>query len=280
MSYKYRHNFLLPFFAAGWGVPLSEMKNFTAYNVMKTIAGNLKPAKGSRPFYPPIWNEVKGGMGAYISKVKNSFLGVDVKTSVSIENVRFDGKEYTIKDSRGRKSTYDIVVIATNANDAARLTRHLPDLKDVRELMAKVRYYTSTLVFHGNAEYMPANTKDWSIMNVRYNGHVAGATEYKPWLSSPSQPVFKSWLMEGLDTDLSPSPEYARITFRHPIIDKRYYDAQAAVEKVQGLNQLYFIGVQTVRDINNHEVTAISAKNLVERLHPNSERLKAWKSLL
>ncbi len=70
-----------------------------------------------------------------------------------------------------------------------------------------------------------------------------------------------------------PSPLYALEHYDHAIADLNYYKAQKVLHAAQGNHNLWFVGNYTFDD-DSHESAILSAVQAVNRLAPQSERLR------
>jgi hypothetical protein len=85
---------------------------------------------------------------------------------------------------------------------------------------------------------MPAQEKNWSVVNVRYDGKHASSTVWHPARSK--RPVFRGWVT--YDEEL-PSSLYALTTYVHPKVNPRYFQAQKHLLALQGRDHLWLAGL-------------------------------------
>ena len=152
----------------------------------------------------------------------------------------------------------------------ARLGTSSPDLEGTEELrreLARFEYFKTLIAIHGDRRLMPADEEDWSVINIRHDGARSLNTIWKPW--SSRRPVFRSWVT--FETRL-PDPLYRLATYYHPKVSPAYFEAQRAIGKLQGRNNLWLAGMYT-HDVDCHESAVVSAVNVARRLDPASDRL-------
>lgn len=270
LSKGFKNEFLYPFLAAGWGVSKDTIKTFSAYNALKYVV------KGKEAEHYT-WIEVVGGTQKYIKALANQLVNTQVKLSSNIVSIIFENNIYTIFEEDGSSSQFDHLVIATNAMQASKLLKNIPEALDIRTILDQIRYFKTTIAIHGDSRFMPPNSDDWTVVNVRYDGKHSATTVNKKWLS-PNSPVFKSWITYDVRPphDLGspiPDPLYALAYYDHPIADLKYFQAQKAIEMVQGNRQLWFAGNYT-HDNDSHESAIMSAVNVAKKLAPRSQRLE------
>jgi predicted NAD/FAD-binding protein len=271
LTHDFKIHFLYPFMAAAWGVTPQEIQKFAAYDVLKYFV--LNQPSGLDPIY---WNEIVGGTRAYIKTLSGQLKNADIRLSASIQEISYENEKYFIKQANGTQEEFDHLVITTNAKDAAKLLKDIPQKQDIRAILDQIRYYDTTIAIHGDKRFMPKDPSDWAIANVAYNGKQSAMTFYKDWLDGPC-PLFRSWLtynvLEDSEENPRPSPLYATIEWEHPFIDINYFHAQKAVQTVNGNHNLWFAGIHTY-DNDSHESVICSAIKIAQGLAPESTRLK------
>ena len=70
-----------------------------------------------------------------------------------------------------------------------------------------------------------------------------------------------------------PSNIYAMVYYKHPIVDKNYFDVQSEIKQLQGKRNLWFAGNWSY-DTDSHESAILSAIEIAQKLAPDSQRLK------
>lgn len=259
----FKTRFLYPFWQAGWGVSLEEIKSFMVYDVARYAYLSLPSG-----IVPRGWKEIEGGTQTYITAIRDELTNAQIKLGTAVTALRRENDLYQIEDSRGQTESYDAVVLATNANQAAAVLANVPEAQTMRQLLSQISYFETTIAIHGDTRLMPPKRKHWSTVNIRFDGTYSQLSVWKSWKSAV--PVFRSWVTH--ETHL-PDPLYATAEYRHPRVDAAYFDAQKALEPLQGMNHLWLAGVYT-HDIDSHESAIISGIKVAQALAPESERLK------
>src|SRR5205085_5348788 len=119
--------------------------------------------------------------------------------------------------------------IATNAAAAGRLLAEVDTAENLRQILASIEYFSTTIAVHGDARLMPSNRQHWSVVNTRYDGRHSANTIWKGWKSR--QPIFRSWITFEAHP---PEPLYAVANFEHPKVNAAYFDAQPHLAAMQG----------------------------------------------
>jgi predicted NAD/FAD-binding protein len=117
---------------------------------------------------------------------------------------------------------------------------------------------------------MPRQRRHWSVVNTRFDGAHSANTVWKRWKTG-ARPVFKSWVTYE---DCLPQPLYALRTYAHPKVTRAYFEAQRALQAMQGQDQVWLAGMYT-HDVDCHESAVLSAVRVAHRLAPGTARLRA-----
>jgi len=284
LTEDFKEDFLYPYLSSGWGVTSDEIKDFSAYNILK------HPVKGQENDWT--WLEVIGGLTTYIRALEKQLKSTEIILDESITSITYSDSEYdnssfekyfpkkiySITDSSGNVRQYEHVVIATHADQAGNLIAKLPDRSDLCAILQNVRYVDTVIALHGDDRFVPKE-KDRSVVNVRYNGTQSALTVYKKRPGKP--PCYKTWITYDVrdpndDGESEPEPLYHKRLYKHAATDIHYFNAQNTVKLLNGRNNLWFAGAWTY-DNDSHESAIISAMKIAEKLHKDSARLEILK---
>ena len=261
---KFKEEFLYPFLLAGSCVEPDEFRSFMAYNVLR-YSYMHQPA-GLAPVY---WLDIIGGTQSYIQTLAKSLARTDIKISTEITSIQRLGNEYQLGDDKENEWKFDEVVFATNAYDASQILRDLEGAEPIRAQLNKIEYFKTKIAIHGDERLMPADKKNWSVVNIRYDGQHSSNSIWKYWRMN-NRPIFKSWVTYEKEL---PQPLYALQTCWHAKINAAYFEAQKGIAQLQEANHLWFAGVYT-HDVDSHESAVTSAIKVAHRLAPHTARLK------
>lgn len=259
----FKHRFMYPFWQAGWGVSLEEIKSFMVYDVARYAYLSLPSG-----LVPRGWQEIERGTQTYIKALRDDLTSAQIKLGTPVTSIKRDNDVYLVEDAHGHAETYDHVVLATNANQAASAIATIPDTQEMCQLLNQITYFETTIAIHGDTRLMPPKRRHWSTVNIRFDGTYSQLSIWKPWKSAV--PVFRSWVT--YETRL-PDPLYAIAKYQHPRVDAAYFGAQKALQPFQGMNNLWLAGVYT-DDIDCHESAVISGIKVAQALAPNAARLR------
>ncbi len=265
LTRSFKEAFFYPFLSAGWGVEPGAFRDFIAYNALR-YAYLHQPA-GLRPFY---WWDIVGGAQTYIQALMGELTHTTLRPAGEIVRLnRTPAGDYAVTDHQGNAWTFDHVVLATDALTAGRLLAGVEEAAPVQAALARQTYFPTHIAIHGDTRLMPPDRRDWSVVNIHYDGRHAATTVWKTW-RAPHRPVFKSWVTFA--TTL-PAPLYAQATYWHPAINAAHFASQKVVQAHQGRHNLWLAGMYT-HDVDCHESAILSAVNVAQRLAPNGTRLR------
>jgi len=270
LTRDFKNDFFYPFLAAGWGINPEDIQSSSAYIALKyVIEGNS--VGGYK------WHEAETGLSSYIKAITNALKSTTINLNSPIKSILRKNERYVVTTEKGESGTYDHVIMATNANVAGDILKDILDIQDVVSALHSVQYFDTKIAIHGDRRFMPAETKNWRVINIRYDGAHSAITIYKIWKSKT--PIFKSWITYDIRSPKDKGPAmpdnvYALKSYRHPRTNQNYIHAQELVKQVQGYRNIWFAGMWTL-DNDSHESALVSAVKIGERLAPYSHRLRA-----
>jgi predicted NAD/FAD-binding protein len=249
-----RDRFLLPFFAASWGMPVDVIAGFAAYDVVKVVG----KAWGG-------FLEVAGGASRYIEALVGELDGVELRAKTPVRSIRRDGAELIVEADDLRR--FDHVVLATPAEAVPSLLADEPRFQPLRAACARFGYVDSEIAIHRDARAMPERRDDWAIVNYVLDGEFPFFTE---WSGHHEQrDIFRTWLVPG---SAPPRELCHRQRFRHLVVTPESEGAQRELERLQGHGGVWTAGMYTT-DIDVQESAVRSAVALAHALAPRSANL-------
>lgn len=261
LTASFRDELLFPYLLGGWCVEPEELRDFAAYDVFRYTFAGLS-WKGGIPM-----REVVGGTRSYVDALVRSIPAATMRASSPVAGIVREGDGFRVRERGGADRRFDRVILATNAADARALLDGVPGTERVREHLGRVAYFRTTIAVHEDRRLMPADERDWSVINVRHDGRHAQNTVWKPWRSR--RPVFRSWVT--YDAAL-PDRVHRVTTYDHPKVTPAYFAAQRALASEQGKGGLWLAGMHT-RDIDSHESALVSGVKAAQGISPGAPRL-------
>ncbi len=263
LSAAFKTQFMLPYLQAQWGVTTDNIKRFADYDAARYSYLGFQQGLSANA-----WKEISGGTQTYINLLASALTQTRIFIRAGIHSICRENDEYLVTTEHGQTESYDHVVMATNAHQAAAALATLSEAQEVSRLLKQFNYFDTTIAIHGDTRLMPPQRKHWSTVNIRFDGTYSQLTIWKHWLSKAL--VFRSWVTHD---ERLPEPLYALVKFMHPKVDLAYFEAQKALRVHQGANNLWIAGLYT-HDVDSHESAVMSAVNVARALAPDSARLK------
>jgi predicted NAD/FAD-binding protein len=213
--------------------------------------------------------EIEGGARNYVQALARDLTRTTVRLSAPLVRVLDANGFLEVRTADGSSQTFDAVVIATNATQAAEVLPELHHASDACDALRRIRHFSTRIAIHGDLRWMPRDRRHWSVVNIRSDGRYSHTTSWKPWRGQP--PVFKSWVTYS---SALPDPLYSLVTYQHPWVDSAYFQTQQQIRAMQGQKGVWFAGMYT-HDIDCHESAVQSAVRVARALSPKSSRLTA-----
>lgn len=253
----FRRELLYPFLGASWGMTNSVVPEVSAYSILKV----MQPE--GRFFI------IEGGVGRYIARLVEALPDVDVRTATPVSALRRSGATIEVVDGRGRVDGFDRVVLATESPVAAALARGLAGAEAMAAALGRFRTCDDYIVVHSDERLMPRDRGDWSVVNVRHEGHRAILTEWSGM--DQRAPVFRSF---SAREPVAAAQVHRVEAYKHPIVTPEHYAVQRDLAALQGRGGLFAAGLYTC-DVDNHESALMSAIHVARVLAPTSSNLRA-----
>jgi len=263
LSDGFKSQFMIPYFQSQWGVSPEAIRSFAIYDVARYSYLGFQQGLTANT-----WKEVEGGTQTYINLMCDALTKTQIRLGACIHSVCREDGIYLVTTEDGETDSYDHVVMASNAHQAASVLATLSEAEDICRLLSQITYFETTIAIHGDTRLMPPERKHWSTVNIRFDGTYSQLNIWKSWKSKT--PVFKSWVTHE---SRLPEPLYALAQYAHPNVNLAYFGAQKALQALQGRNNLWLAGMY-MHDVDCHESAVMSAVKVAQRLAPNSPRLR------
>ena len=253
--------FIIPMGAAVWSGSRNEISNFPVKMFLKFFDNHgildLNNA--------PQWHTVDGGSYTYVRRILDQFKGEIIEGNGAKSIQRTEEKvEVTLENNE--KLLFDKVVCATHANQ----TYHM--IKDIsveeKRILEPWEYSKNKTILHTDISLMPPTKSAWACWNYVKNkdskdGDEVSVTYYMNRLQGLK--TEKDYLVTLNPTKIIPKNKMIYETeYTHPKYTHSSLSTQKHIEKVNGLNQLYFCG--SYCRYGFHEDAVISAVNVAKKL--------------
>jgi predicted NAD/FAD-binding protein len=230
---------LLPMGAAIWSTTANEMRAYPLLAFVRFFASHGLLSLADRPK----WRTVLGGSHEYVRRLSQSFAD-GIRLGAKVARISRENGRVVITDAAGNADTFTDVVIATHADEAARL---LADADcEERELLGAFSYTDNVAVLHSDENLMPKRKRVWSSWN--YIGESRNETAQPLcvtyWMNRLQNLDMRHQLFVTLNPtrEIAPSKVIGRYSYAHPLFDQRALDAQQQLWRLQGKRNTWFSG--------------------------------------
>ena len=230
-SKNFINEYVLPMTAAIWSTPMKSIGEYPIESMLAFLRNHGLLKLLNRPK----WQYVSNGSASYISAILKS---------KNIKNV-FTGESPIIKKSEyqwhlqtsNHDRKYDLVVIATHANEVPELLANYKDLS----FMSDFSYNTNKTVLHTDESFMPTRKELWSSWNsFKYDDY-----EYVTYWMNNLQNLKSEthvFVTIGNFPKIKEQNILKEMQYEHPLFDFASQGVKDRVNKLQGYDNLYFVG--------------------------------------
>jgi predicted NAD/FAD-binding protein len=235
----FRERFILPMGAAIWSTPSRRMMDFPAENFLHFFANHDLYTGLAEAMK---WRTVEGGSREYVARIAAQ-LGERAVTGAEVVSIRRAGPRPILCFADGEEAAFDHVILCGHGPDMRRLVTDA----DAEEAAVLGAFHVSRnrAVLHSDPRLMPARRKVWSSWNLMSRGEGDDqpvAVSY--WMNrlqrlDPDCPLFVT-----LNPHIEPDPAlvHAEFDYAHPLYDRAAFDAQTAINAIQGRGGLWYAG--------------------------------------
>lgn len=259
----FANRILYPMLAAAWGVAIEEIKKFCAHYAMNYLSLGKD------------WHDAPNGLSTYIAELERRCEHLDIKLNTTVEkliSVVSEGKQkYQVllntgdylRERDGTISEFDEVV---NTTPAHAMKDMLPDnkqfeadLRDLKQKLAAVRYYDTTVAFHLDEQYKTdKNTIVHTRIETIEGREYAANTACKEKLGKG--PVMKTWVLPGQPMP-DPDKTLDVCRYKHPYQGIEYFIAQQKLHDMQNKYGLHFGGILAKLGDSHEDAITVALEN-------------------
>jgi len=227
--------YLLPMGAAIWSTPERDMLDYPASSFLNFF-DNHRLLHIVRPF----WRSVVGGSRTYVDALRRA-LGPRVQSGDAVVSVARTGGGVEVRRASGDVRTFDHAVLACHSNEAHAMLRGYD--AEHRALSA-IRYAPNTAYLHRDPALMPRRKAAWGSWNYLRDSRQNAGVCVSYWMNKLQRIDRGKPLFVTLNPAAPPKDEltFARFAYDHPQFDAAALAAQAAIERLQGHDRIWFAG--------------------------------------
>lgn len=207
-SSAFREHFALPLMAAIWSLPVEDLEQHPAANVIRYFGNHsLLEGRSDR-----LWQTFIGSSRIYIDEFARRFKG-EIKLGTPIKKIVRDSNRAVLQGLQNDLGSFDRVIIATHADTALSLLE-LPSLLE-NQLLGSWKYRSQTVTLHHDPKVLHRDTSYWGSWNMMTSHAGYHISYYLNRLQKlpVKTPVILSLGDQPIDADLV----RAKFTYRHPV---------------------------------------------------------------
>lgn len=232
--------YLLPMAAAIWSCPTGQMLDYPLATFVRFCNNHGLLQILDRP----LWRTVTGGGREYVKKLVARIGAERVRINCPVQRIDRCGAGVmvTLPD---RVETFDQVVLACHSDQALQLLGEDASAEE-RRLLGAIRYQPNRAVLHTDPALLPRNPDLWSAWNYSAGPNDgAGRPVCVSYLINRLQPLpFSTPVVVSLNPRVEPAADkvHAEFSYAHPIFDGPAIAAQGQLDRIQGVDRLWFCG--------------------------------------
>ena len=242
----FRQAYFLPMVACIWSCPTDQMLAFPMATMIRFCHNHgLLQVTGR-----PQWRTVAGGSKHYVAKMLSDL--PDVRLGMPVMAITPDRGRVVIQTAKGFE-TFDDVVLACHSDQALALLGRQASLEQ-NHLLGAIRYQANLAILHTDTRVLPQRESAWAAWNYESGGtsdreeqaqlqpvclhYLINKLQPLPW----KQPVIVS--LNPLRS-INPACVIQQFEYMHPVFDRAAITAQKQLDRIQGLEGIWFCGAWT-----------------------------------
>ena len=234
-----RH-YLVPMAAAIWSTGTAGILDFPLQTLLDFFRNH--GLLGVTTHHP--WRTVTGGSASYIGPMLARLDPSCVHLAAAVERVERDRDGVTVTDATGASDRFDVVVVATHADQALRMLAEPTD--DERELLGAWDYSVNDAWFHTDRDLLPRTAAARASWNYLLDDCAAprqrvSLTYDMNRLQNLDAPP--DWLVT-LNPAVAPDDEDVlwRGQYEHPSYTRASVATQARLDELNGRHRTFYAG--------------------------------------
>lgn len=237
----FQNYYLLPMASAIWSCNIDKIGDYPAQSFVQFFKNHGLLTVASQPQ----WWTVANGSQQYVKKVIAKIEAQD-QCQVSLNDAVIDIKktensQLKVISTKGEE-LFDKVIIATHSDQALTITNKIN--KNYQEILGNIKYKSNFAILHKDQSVMPKAKKAWASWVYSAKNHQTTNLCVSYWMNNLQNIDGNYPLFVTLNPNIQINPQdiFASYQYEHPVFDEQAIIAQKQLNKIQGLENIYFCG--------------------------------------
>jgi predicted NAD/FAD-binding protein len=237
----FRQYFLFPMASAIWSTPLDKIGDYPAISFVRFFKNHGLLTVNDQPQ----WYTVVNGSRQYVNKVCHDFNDKISLNDGALAVYKNSQNQWVIESQKGTE-TFDAVVVASHADDCLKFLKQSTDIQ--KEILSSFTYQKNLAILHKDKSVMPNNSRAWAswVYGKNNNNLINNKNNLSVsyWMNNlqnidNNYPLFVSL---NPNIEINESDIFGKFEYDHPIFDAKAVKAQGQIDKIQGVDNIYFCG--------------------------------------
>ncbi len=255
------YNYVVPMGAAIWSAPVNTILDFPAVSFLNFFRNHGLLSLKDRPK----WQTVVGGSNQYVRKFSDKFNG-QIFLNAEIDSIYRDDQKCKIRFSDGTAKIFDILIVATHADQAFQLIKDKTEIET--NLLGVWKYQLNHTILHTDKDFLKiksAAEASWNYVRENSGGN-----------TDPLSVTYDMNRLQGIKSKkryfvtlnsikaIKEKEILFKIDYEHPVFDTASINSQKKLAAINGNNNTWFCG--SYFKYGFHEDAATSAINVAKSL--------------
>jgi predicted NAD/FAD-binding protein len=239
-SQEFATRHILPMAAAIWSSTVEDILAYPALVFVQFFENHGLLGLSGRPQ----WRSVRGGSRRYVAALSD-FFRTRTHLATPIVAVQRTASGVLLRDAQGRIRRFDLLVLATHADQAVKILGDAATDAE-RRVLGAFRYQENRAVLHCDPSLMPRRRRAWASWNylAQREADERRQIAVSYWMNRLQQLETKRNVFVTLNPlhDPAPGSSFGEFVYHHPQFDRAALTAQQQLSSIQGRDRVWFCG--------------------------------------
>jgi len=258
----FREYYILPMGGAIWSCPYEAMMEFPASTFVNFFENHGLLSISNRPQWYTLKNRSISYVRALEDLIEKS--GRIIKNA-SIDYIKRTQSGIELKESGQEFCNYDEVIFACHPKEVLAMLKDPSSQEQIA--LEKFSRQKNIVYTHSDSSQMPKLKGCWSSWNYLYNKEENSKVSVTYWMNKLQHidESFPLFVTLNPTRPIAQDKIYDTCDFYHPVFDQKSIEGQKAIDKLQGVDKIWFCGAYLRYGF--HEDGIWSATNIVNKIN-------------